>query len=55
MFVTDGQPTSVDFVRNETNQMVAAYNSSHCVIYDLETRKPVIRLETNQVWKLLEV
>ncbi|KAF4518834.1 hypothetical protein B566_EDAN008163 [Ephemera danica] len=45
----DGQPTSVDFVRNETNQMVAAYNSSHCVIYDLETGKPVIRLETNQV------
>ncbi|XP_059471792.1 striatin [Neocloeon triangulifer] len=44
----DGQPTSVDFVHNETNQMVAAYNSSHCVIYDLETGKPVTRLETNQ-------
>jgi striatin 1/3/4 len=47
--IAEGQPTSVDFVHNETNQMVAAYNSSHCVIYDLETGKPVTRLETSQV------
>ncbi|XP_071454671.1 striatin-3 [Hetaerina americana] len=44
----DGSPTSVDFVRDEPNRMVAAYSSSHCVIYDLETAKPVVRLETTQ-------
>lgn len=45
----DGIPTSVDFVRDEVNQIVAAYNSSHCVIFDTETGKPVIRLESTQV------
>ncbi|XP_034230279.1 striatin-3 [Thrips palmi] len=44
----DGIPTSVDFVRDEPNRMVAAFSSSHCVIYDLETAKPVVRLESSQ-------
>lgn len=39
----------MDFVRDEVNQIVAAYNSSHCVIFDTETGKPVIRLESTQV------
>lgn len=45
----DGVPTSVDFVRDETDKMVAAYNSAHCVLYDLETAKPITRLESSQV------
>lgn len=44
----DGIPSSVDFVSDEPNQIVAAYNSSHCVIYDIETTKPIVRLESNQ-------
>ena len=47
--LTDGIPTSVDFVRDEPNRMVSAFSSSHCVIYDLETAKPVVRLESSQV------
>lgn len=43
----DGVPSSVDFVRDETNKIVAAYNSAHCVIYDTETAKPVVRLESS--------
>jgi hypothetical protein len=45
----DGAPTSVDFIRDEPNRMVAAYNSAHCIVYDLESGKPVVRLETTQV------
>ncbi|XP_046664068.1 striatin-3 isoform X1 [Homalodisca vitripennis] len=44
----DGVPTSVDFVRDEADKMVAAYNSGDCVLFDLETAKPVIRLESSQ-------
>ncbi|CAG2055203.1 unnamed protein product [Timema podura] len=44
----DGIPTSVDFVRDEPNRMVAAYNSGHCIVYDLDSSKPVVRLESNQ-------
>ncbi|KAJ4440571.1 Striatin-3 [Periplaneta americana] len=43
-----GAPTSVDFIRDEPNRMVAAYNSAHCVVYDLESGKPMVRLETTQ-------
>lgn len=44
----DGIPSSVDFVSDEPNHIVAAYNSSHCIIYDMETTKPVVRLESSQ-------
>nr|CAD7452732.1 unnamed protein product [Timema tahoe] len=46
--IIDGIPTSVDFVRDEPNRMVAAYNSGHCIVYDLDSSKPVVRLESNQ-------
>jgi striatin 1/3/4 len=49
----DGAPTSVDFIRDEPNRMVAAYNSAHCIVYDLESGKPVVRLETSQVKKFV--
>ncbi|RXG61362.1 Striatin-3 [Armadillidium vulgare] len=42
----DGVPTSVDFVYESTNQFVCSFNTANCVIYDLETGKPVIRLDT---------
>ncbi|CAH0561078.1 unnamed protein product [Brassicogethes aeneus] len=44
----DGVPSSVDFTRDETNRVVASYASSHCVIFDTETAKPVMRLESGQ-------
>ncbi|XP_022248719.1 striatin-like isoform X1 [Limulus polyphemus] len=42
----DGQPASVDFVRCDPAQMVAAYDSSNALIFDLETGKNVLRLDT---------
>lgn len=43
----DGAPTSVDFVREHPVQIVAAYsNSCRTVIFDAETAKPVIKMET---------
>jgi hypothetical protein len=39
----------VDFIRDEPNRMVAAYNSANCIVYDLESGKSVVRLETTQV------
>ncbi|KAI0238271.1 Striatin-3 [Lamellibrachia satsuma] len=44
----EGVPTSVDFVRCEPSQMVAAYTSCHTYIYDVETSKQVIKLDTKQ-------
>ncbi|ESO96474.1 hypothetical protein LOTGIDRAFT_231798 [Lottia gigantea] len=42
----DGVATSVDFVRCDPSQMVASYTSSHTYIFDIETGKQVIKLET---------
>lgn len=44
----DGIPSSVDFAKDEPNRIVAAYNSSNCVIFDTETAKPVVRLDLTQ-------
>lgn len=44
----EGAPSSVDFVRNEVDHIVVAYNSAHCIIYDTETGKQIIRLEAAQ-------
>ncbi|CAD7078740.1 unnamed protein product [Hermetia illucens] len=41
----EGVPTSVDFVRDELDRIVVAYNSAHCIIYDTETGKQVVKLE----------
>ncbi|KZS18630.1 Striatin-3 [Daphnia magna] len=45
---SDGIPTSVDFVRDNLNQMVTSYNSAACILFDLETGQPVTRLETDK-------
>ncbi|XP_074641715.1 striatin-3-like isoform X2 [Tubulanus polymorphus] len=44
----DGVPTSADFIRCEPNQMVASYTSSNTYLYDLETGKQILMLETKQ-------
>ncbi|XP_017116851.1 striatin-4 isoform X1 [Drosophila elegans] len=44
----EGAPSSVDFVRNEVDHIVVAYNSAHCIVYDTETGKQVVRLEAAQ-------
>lgn len=48
-FYIDEIPTSVDYVRDVEGQFVASYNSSHCVIYDIETKSPITRLECSNV------
>lgn len=53
ILLTDESPTSVDFIRDEANHIVTAYNSSNCIIFDCETGKPVVRFEINQVHKFL--
>jgi striatin 1/3/4 len=49
----DGMPTCVDFIRTETSpvQMVVGFRTGVAVVYDVETGKPVIRLDTNVVSK----
>ncbi|XP_021341898.1 striatin-3-like isoform X4 [Mizuhopecten yessoensis] len=42
----DGAPTSVDFVRCDPSQMVASYSSSNTYIFDIESGKQVLTLET---------
>lgn len=44
----EGIPSSVDFVRDEVDRIVVAYNSAHCIIYDTETGKPIVKLEAQQ-------
>lgn len=44
--VSDGIPTSVDFIRDEPNKLVVAYEGV-CVIFDAETGAAVSRLERN--------
>ena len=41
-----GLPSSVDFVRCESNQMVAGYTSSNAHIFDIETSQKVLTLES---------
>ncbi|KAL1462970.1 hypothetical protein WDU94_014767 [Cyamophila willieti] len=44
----DGNPTSIDFVRDESNKMVTAFENSACVLFDLETAKPIVRIDSSQ-------
>lgn len=44
----DGIPSSVDFVRDEVDRIVVSYNTAHCIIYDTETGKQIIKLESQQ-------
>ena len=45
-FAEEGLPTSVDFIRCEPNQMVASYTTGSAYIFDLETGKDVLQLES---------
>ena len=50
MFLDQGLPTSVDFVRNEPCQFVASYSTSTCSIIDTETGAEVIKLDSNRTY-----
>ncbi|KAL5463206.1 hypothetical protein EMCRGX_G032085 [Ephydatia muelleri] len=41
-----GNPTSIDFVATDLHQMVAAYTTAKTIVYDLETAKPVVNLDS---------
>lgn len=43
---TDGIPSSVDFVRDDPSRIVVSFSSSHNVIFDIETGKQLLRLES---------
>lgn len=43
----EGIPTSVDFVRDETDKIVVSYKSAVSVIHDVETGKPILKLTPN--------
>lgn len=47
-FTDNDIPTSVDFVRCDPSQMVASYTSSNTYIFDIETAKQVLKLDTKQ-------
>lgn len=47
-FENECMPTSVEWVKEDLTHMVAAYANADCVIYDIETGNPVIKLDTAQ-------
>ena len=41
-----GNPTSVDFVATDLHQMVASYTTARTVLFDVETGKSVLNLDS---------
>lgn len=46
----NGVPTSIDFIRTETSQMIAAYSTAQCFIFDLETAAAVTTLDSAKTY-----
>lgn len=46
---TEGIPTCVDYVRDETDKIVVSYKSATSIIYDVETGKEILKLVPNVV------
>lgn len=44
----DATPTSIDFVRDEPDRIVVAYNNGACIIYDTESGKSIVKFDTTQ-------
>ena len=42
-------PTAVDWVYEDPAHMVTGYSNAACIIYDIETGKSVVRMDTLQV------
>eukprot|EP00096_Caligus_rogercresseyi_P005300 TRINITY_DN2052_c0_g1_i1.p1 TRINITY_DN2052_c0_g1~~TRINITY_DN2052_c0_g1_i1.p1 ORF type:complete len:707 (-),score=206.30 TRINITY_DN2052_c0_g1_i1:2409-4529(-) len=42
----NGTPTSIDWMHQDPSCMITAYSNAACIIYDVETGKPVIKLDT---------
>ena len=45
-------PTAVDWVYEDPAHMVTGYSNAACVIYDIETGKSVVQMDTLQVRRL---
>ncbi|XP_032221713.2 striatin [Nematostella vectensis] len=43
-------PTSIDFLRMDTSQMVASYSSARAAIFDLETAEAVVNLDSAKTY-----
>lgn len=41
-------PTAIDWVYEDPSHMVAGYTNAACIIYDIETGKSIVRMETLQ-------
>ena len=54
-FTGMGNPTSIDFVATDLHHMVAAYTTAKTVVYDLETAKPVISLDSGVTYGWFEL
>ena len=44
--VAYGVPTSVDYVRCDTSQITVGFSSADVAVYDLETAKKVVTLDS---------
>ena len=42
-------PTAVDWVYEDPAHMVTGYSNAACIIYDIETGKSIMRMDTMQV------
>uniref|UniRef100_A0A336KGC5 CSON006515 protein n=1 Tax=Culicoides sonorensis TaxID=179676 RepID=A0A336KGC5_CULSO len=45
---SEGNPTSVDFIRDELDKIIASYQSSNCLVHDTETCKVLLKFEAQQ-------
>ena len=45
----DGVVTDVDFVFESSDQLVASFDNGACIVFDMETGKAVVRLETESL------
>ncbi|NP_001296588.1 striatin-3-like [Hydra vulgaris] len=50
-----GTPTSVSFVCTDTGQVAASYTSESCVVYDIETAKPIVTFSPEKTYGLSQI
>lgn len=43
-------PTSVDFLASDPHHLVVSYSAAKTVVYDIETAKPVINLDSGTTY-----
>ncbi|KAK3718788.1 hypothetical protein QZH41_014041 [Actinostola sp. cb2023] len=47
---TTAIPTSIDFLRMESSQMVVSYSNACCAVFDLETATPIVQLDSAKTY-----